>query len=274
MSADPIEASGVFLVGSVLSRAWRLLTGNILLFLFVPAVIYGSMVIAFVIFGSVFAFAGWNSGSSGVADLGMVLGRVAVLSLTMVGQGVLLLVGFQRLPGQPLRATEVLKTVLSRLLPLLGLSILWSLGLVLPVLGGAFVVERLAIGLGLGHEVLLLIPAVYTPSAILLVVWAVVAPACVVEGLGPIGSLSRSAQLTRNHRWRIFGIMVLLGLLYLPTAFVNEPGPVSQAFAGLFAFISFLIWIAYCNCTVIMTYHDLRVAKEGVDNAPVAAVFD
>jgi hypothetical protein len=274
MSIESIDGHGIFRIGSVLRPAWRLFAGDILFFLFVPAVIYGSMVIAFVIFGSVFAFAGWTSGSSGVADLGMVLGRVAALSLTMVGQGVLLLVAFQRLRGQPLRATEVLKTVLSRLLPLLGLSILWSLGLVLPVLGGALVVERLATGLGLGHEVLLLLPAVYTPSAILLVVWAAVAPACVVEGLGPIGSLSRSAQLTKNYRWRIFGIMVLLGLLYLPTAFVNEPGAVSQAFAGLFAFISFLIWITYCNCTVIMTYHDLRAAKEGVDTAPVAAVFD
>jgi hypothetical protein len=148
MSIESIDGHGIFRIGSVLRPAWRLFAGDILFFLFVPAVIYGSMVIAFVIFGSVFAFAGWTSGSSGVADLGMVIGRVAALSLTMVGQGVLLLVAFQRLRGQPLRATEVLKTVLSRLLPLLGLSILWSLGLVLPVLGGALVVERLATGLG------------------------------------------------------------------------------------------------------------------------------
>ena len=48
----------------------------------------------------------------------------------MIGQGVLLLGAFQRLRGQPLRVGEVLQKVMARFVPLLGLSILWSLALV------------------------------------------------------------------------------------------------------------------------------------------------
>jgi hypothetical protein len=265
MSVDSITAGGVFRIGSVMSRAWRLFAGNIVFFLVVPVVIYGSMVIAYVIFGPVFASAGWTSGF-GVSEVGAVLGRVAVLSLTMVGQGVLVLGAFQRLRGQPLRVIEVLERLLSRFMPLFGVSILWSLGLVLPVFGGALAVEVLATSLGLGHEALGLIPAVYTPSAILLVVWAVVAPACVVERLGPVASIGRSAQLTKNCRWKIFGIMALLGLSSLPATFEQ------MGFA--FTFFWFLIWIAYWNCTVIVIYHDLRVAKEGMQSGQIVTIFD
>ena len=62
MSVDSISASGVFRVGDVMSRAWRLFAGNILFFLLVPIVIYVVMVIAFVLFGMTFAFAGVASG--------------------------------------------------------------------------------------------------------------------------------------------------------------------------------------------------------------------
>ena len=35
-------------------------------------------------------------------------------------------------------------------------------------------------------------------------------PGCVVEGRGPIESWSRSAQLTKGYRWRLFGLALLL----------------------------------------------------------------
>jgi hypothetical protein len=34
------------------------------------------------------------------------------------------------------------------------------------------------------------------------------------------------------------------------------------------------VWIAYWNCAIIMTYHDLRVAKEGIDTGQIASIFD
>ena len=34
------------------------------------------------------------------------------------------------------------------------------------------------------------------------------------------------------------------------------------------------LWTAYYSIAVVMTYHDLRVAKEGIDIEQIASVFD
>src|ERR1700722_1698592 len=128
MSVASVDAGGGNLsVGDVLSRAWKVLTGNLLFFLLVPVIIYVAMVAAFVVFGLAIAFGGWASSSSGLIGVGIALAIMITLSLTMIGQGVLLLGAFQRLRGQPLRVGEVLKRVIARVMPLLGLSILWAL---------------------------------------------------------------------------------------------------------------------------------------------------
>jgi len=273
MSVETLNASGVFRVGDVLSRAWRLFTGNLLFFLLVPVVLYVIMVVAFVAFGMTFFLAGWASGSPVVVWLGIGLAVVIALAFTMLGQGVLLLGAFQRLRGQELRMGAVLQRVFSTLGPLLGLSILWGLALFLATVAAGVVFGLLAVVLG--PFAIILMPAIYVPSAILLVVWAVVVPACIVETLGPIASLSRSAGLTKGYRWKIFGILLLLVILYGVGAVVQILlTSYGQAIGGLFAIVWFVVWIAYWNCAVIMVYHDLRVAKEGIDTEQIASIFD
>ena len=34
------------------------------------------------------------------------------------------------------------------------------------------------------------------------------------------------------------------------------------------------LWTSYYSIAVVMTYHDLRVAKEGIDIEQIASVFD
>jgi hypothetical protein len=273
MSVDSFGASGVFRVGDVMSRAWRLCAGNLLFFLLVPVAIYAIMIAVFVALGLTFFFAGWASGSAVVIGIGIVLAVIVVLSLTMLGQGVLLLGAFQRLRGQPIRVGDVLGRVLARFLPLIGLSILWSVAVVLVSVVAGFLFG--AVAAAIGSIAIVLTPLIYVPSAVLLVIWAVIVPACIVEGLGPIGSMNRSASLTKGYRWRIFGILLLLGILYGVAAAVQFAlGMYSQALSGLFALVWFVLWIAYWNCTVIMTYHDLRVAKEGIDTEQIASIFD
>jgi hypothetical protein len=36
----------------------------------------------------------------------------------------------------------------------------------------------------------------------------------------------------------------------------------------------FVVQTALWNCALIMMYHDLRVAKEGIDVEQIAAIFD
>ena len=52
------------------------------------------------------------------------------------------------------------------------------------------------------------------PGVILYVMWSVAAPSLVAEGLGPIEALGRSRDLTRGVRWKIFGLTLILLVMY------------------------------------------------------------
>lgn len=68
-------------------------------------------------------------------------------------------------------------------------------------------IENIAIGIGMA---LLLVP-----GFILLAMWIAAAPVMLVEGLGIVESLKRSAELTRGSRWTALSTVVAAGLLCL-----------------------------------------------------------
>src|SRR5262249_1934406 len=142
MSINSMTASGEFRVGDVMARAWRLFTGNVLFFVLVPVVIYVAMFVAFMIFGMLFAVVARTT--AGAAFVGVAVGVIVALSFTMIGQGVLLLGAFQRLRGEALRVNEVLQRVVARLVPLFGMSVLWSVALVAVTLACGLVLSLLA----------------------------------------------------------------------------------------------------------------------------------
>lgn len=86
-----------------------------------------------------------------------------------------------------------------------GESLSAGLRVALPLIGLG-IVSGLAIALGL---MLLIVPGV-----ILFLMWAVAAPALVIERQGVFGALSRSAHLTSGERWKIFGIFLVLMIGY------------------------------------------------------------
>src|SRR5262249_41883907 len=138
---------------------------------------------------------------------------------------------------------------------------------VLPIVGFGFVATFL-IQLGL---MLLIIPGLF-----LYTIWFVGLPACIIERLGPWTSLRRSRKLTWGHRWKLFGLGLLiiipsLGILLIQSALTAVAGPVVGLIGRL---IWKAIWSAFAVVVVVVTYHDLRVAKEGIDIEQIAAVFD
>src|SRR5262245_27959728 len=228
MSIDPFSAGRVFRVGEVMSRAWRIFTGNILFFLLVPFVVQVVTIVAVVVSGFTFIFAGWATGAIALAVAGIILSVIAALSLYSVGQAIVLAGAFQRMRGQPLRVGEAIRRAFARLLPLLGLALLWTLGLGLCLgFGGLFawatssalVGGSVTMQVGLPFVILFLLFLV--PATILFVIWLVAVPACVVEGAGPIASIVRSNGLTKGFRWKIFGIVLLLGLVLLAVSIVQ-----------------------------------------------------
>jgi uncharacterized membrane protein len=98
-----------------------------------------------------------------------------------------------------------------------------------------------------------------------------------VERLGPLQCLQRSSDLTRGHRWAVFGIVVLTNV---GSSIVSKIIEVTFAAigGGALALIGFLIgnaiWEAFFAVFVVVTYYELRVAKEGIDIDQIASVFD
>lgn len=110
--------------------------------------------------------------------------------LNALVQGVLTRATVAESEGRRAGFGECLRAALSVLLPLIGLSLLIALG----------------VGIGI---VLLVVPGV-----MLYVAWCVAAPALVEERRGVFGSFARSNQLTKGSRWKIFGILLVLLVVY------------------------------------------------------------
>lgn len=141
---------------------------------------------------------------------------------------------------------------------------------------GAALGVGIVVGIGIGFAMLLLI----VPGLILMTIWAVAIPVSVMEGMGVSDSLSRSSTLTDGRRWRVFGAMLVAGLIGLATvlAFTFAAAAVIDVSDSIFFVI--LIWAlgavfqAYNACVAATLYYYLRRDKEGLDIHQIASVFD
>jgi hypothetical protein len=143
---------------------------------------------------------------------------------------------------------------------------------------GRILIASLLMALVIGLGFLLMV----IPGIILGVGLAVAIPAVVLEtGRSASGALSRSWELTRGSRWRIFGLgLTLFVLLYVPVVAISGlvawliPGGAAAGFGpsstativalAIGGVVQLFIYpLFYCVLTV--TYYDLRVRKEGFD---------
>lgn len=72
---------------------------------------------------------------------------------------------------------------------------------VLPLIGAG-----LLAGIGIGIGMILLV----VPGLFLLTIWAVIAPAIVVEHRGVIEAFGRSRELVRGNGWQVFGVLFVI----------------------------------------------------------------
>jgi hypothetical protein len=240
---------GSFRVGSVLSRPFGLLSRHFGLFVLVAAVM--KIVNLEPILRPFIARATGVSLASS-ATITLALGVLLPLFLAPLTQPVLYHAAFQDMLGRPVRFGDSLRIALRGYFPVLFTSLAYSI----------------AIGLG---TVLLIVPGI-----IIGVMWCVCIPACVVERLGSSDSLRRSRYLTKGHRWQIFGIFLLVVVIaivvgVLQVLFVAMLG---LQLGVLVEFVLQAILAAYGSLVLVVTYHDLRVAREGVDTDRIVAVFD
>ena len=177
--------------------------------------------------------------------------------LALLVQGAMAYAVYRALCGNTASLGESIQRGMARFIPLLLAAILSGLG----------------IGIG---SMLLLIPGI-----ILTCMWAVVIPACVVEGLGPVQSLSRSAELTSGHRLTIFGLALVYYLLVFGINFllvvVVEDMTVTATTPLIVNLVNGLLLLVPETIYLVMLvviYYTLRAAKEGVGVDKLANVFD
>jgi hypothetical protein len=229
-----------FRAGRVFNRTWSVFSRNLLPFCLVT-------VIARAQTGGDPRLAGGNY--AGWFFVALLAGMV----LSALSEAVVVYGAFEDMRGLPVNLLESVRIGLRRFFPVLGVAV------GVPILAGLA-----ALGL-------------VFPAFIVMSMLFVAMPVCVVEKLGPWKSMGRSARLTKGHRWQIFG-------LWAATAIVG--GVIQSSLEGLSNYVggeplrlvvllaSGALVGAFYAILVVVTYHDLRVAKEGVDTSQIAAVFD
>jgi len=241
--------AGELSIGRVFSRAFELLFGNLVSFLALTAIVWLPMLIYQLIFQRSIAAAA----AEGRVSFAQAITTLLQLILAVLSEAAVLYGAFQQMRGRPFSVGESLQKGLSRLGPIVGLALIRGIG----------------IGLGL---VLLLVPGI-----ILATMWFVALPACVLENAGPVNALSRSSALTQGARWKIVGIALVIGIsVVLAAAVIQIVLAVILGWIGLVIgnYIVYVLVYAFEAVVVAVLYHDLRVAKEGIDIDRIAAVFD
>jgi hypothetical protein len=240
-----------FRVGRVLNRTASVLSRNFLIFFVVTAVANLPSLLLFKASTTATAASSSREILWNVALIG--LGLVLTIVLSTLSQAIVLYGAFQDMRGRQVSLSESLQVGLRRFFPIVGLAIAMSV-------------------LGALAAILFIIPAL-----ILFTMWFVATPACVVEQLGPSNSMRRSSQLTKGHRWKIFGLMLVL---IIASAVASQTIEASLTAIGgtALALVGDVLWNgvwgAFYAISVVVTYHDLRAAKEGIDIEQIAAVFD
>lgn len=245
-----------FRVGRVLSKSLTVLTGNFSKYILFGAVIaLPNLLAVFVSADQVSTAQPMRPGQvfSSAAIFGGVAYGIIWLVVFSICQSALIYGAFQDVRGRPFDIGASVQRGLSRFLPVIG----------------AAICAGILVGIGF---VLFVVPGL-----ILLTMFFVIVPVCVVEGMGPIKSLGRSSALTKGYRWRIFAIYLVPALIIGIAAAVLER--IGLGIAGLVgnalvAYVVTAIGGAYQAIVNIVTYHDLRAVKEGLDIEQLAAVFD
>ena len=236
-------AESDFRVGQVLRRAVSILLRRFLPFFVVTVVTF----LPVILLGALTTAIPESDAAQNFIMLGLAFVWLMVLS------AVILHAAFQEMRNRPVNLVGSLKVGLRRFLPLILLGC----------------VEGVLIVFGF----MLLV----VPGLILYTMWFVAVGACVVERLGPWKSLRRSGELTKGHRWKIFGLLLLV---LVPLSLVNKLLELALSAAGgeILVFLGSFIWTAiqapFYSVVIAVTYHDLRVANEGADIEQIATVFD
>lgn len=120
-------------------------------------------------------------------------------------------------------------------------------------------------------------------AIVMLMLW-VATPSIAAERRGVRAGLARSIELTKGRRWKLFGLSLVAGLMTLPFLvgihFIFDV-PIAllatrdlTTLPGAIWFGVTVLFSAYYAVMTTVSYHHLRIDKDGVDVEHVVTVFD
>ena len=268
--------------GRVLSRIFSVIGRNFMPFFVIALILEGiptflMSAAPYMALGEVFSQSGFikmlindelSGGMITLLVVGGIVGFVLYLLVYLTLQGTLIHASVEDFKGENVSIRESLSIGWRFALPLLGFSILSSLG----------------IGLGL---VLLIVPGI-----LLICMWMVGAASVVLEGGGVFNAFGRSVELTKGYKW---WILLILIVYFIAVFFITVIGelfaiPLELSEANIFTgdsvgtvnvIIYSLIQALVAAATILMSsagvaslYYELRGVKEGGFKDNLAAVFD
>jgi hypothetical protein len=187
-------------------------------------------------------------------------GSLVNMVTSSILQGALIYGTVQDQNGARATIGESLTTGLRAFLPLIGLSILLSLGI--------------AFGFVL----------LFVPGLMLLCAWCVAVPVLIAERRGVFECFGRSAELTRGNRWTIFALFVIvlvvfivigavlgvtLGVSAFVTGSITGFNPIAVGVQGLTSTLSGMVGATGAS----VLYVELRRAREGAGPGWLADIF-
>lgn len=143
------------------------------------------------------------------------------------------------------------------------------------------VIEMMFVGQDLLAGTLTLVAVVV--AIVLTVMWWVYVPAIAIEGKGVFASFRRSAQLTKNRRWAIVGVFVLVMIAVFVPLIVTilatdlsasdlTASPLTPL--GAVGYVFYALTTAFYTVLVTVAYFHLRIEKEGGGVEDVVRIFE
>jgi len=123
----------------------------------------------------------------------------------------------------------------------------------IPVIIVAFFLIPLTLGFSF---LLVAIPAIYFG-----VRWAFIVQAALLEGVDARAALSSSTDLVKGNWWRVFGILLVVGIIVGGVAFILELTVGRIPYAG--SVIAGILPTPIVITAATLLYYDLRVRKQG-----------
>jgi hypothetical protein len=278
-----------FRAGRVMSKSFSILFRNLAPFLLLALVISSPTYVYHILSGPPdFLATGDPADFSSLIDTTAIVVGVIGLLLGYLVMAALVYGTMRDLKNEPVALGDCFAKGVRVIFPVLGVAfvalLILALVVAITLIPGAILVGVLFAGSGAEWISAVLIPVFFIPAGYVWVILWVTIPVAVIERRG-LGSLKRSRELTKGFRWRIIGLLILLlgiglgvGLLleWFNQGFFGDAGVSTAAFAGRMAseWIISGFFSALSAVIVAVSYHDLRVAKEGVDTDQIASVFD